>query len=95
MREAQFCLTVVDVMISGRGGSISAWSTGADSMWYLIIECPIRTHPPETSAVGVAPTEDPFLDFDPILPGWPPPPPPGECAAGESLAGPQAIPERS
>jgi hypothetical protein len=38
-------------------------------MWYLIIECPIRTHPPEASAVGAAPAEDPFLDFDPILPG--------------------------
>ena len=55
-------------------------------MWYLIIECPTRTHPPEGSAVGVAPTEDLFLDFDPILPGWPPPPA-GECAAGKSLAG--------
>jgi len=58
-------------------------------MWYLIIECPVRTHPPEGSAAGVAPTEDPFLDFDPILPGWPPPQPPpaGECGARESLAG--------
>ncbi len=58
-------------------------------MWYLIIECPVRTHPPEGSAVGVTPAEGPFLDFDPILPGWPPPrpPPSGECAARESLAG--------
>jgi hypothetical protein len=67
-------------------------------MWYLIIECPVRTHPPEGSAVGAAPTEDLFLDFDPILPGWPPPPPlpPGECAAlrGEPIAGDIALARR-
>jgi len=61
-------------------------------MWYLIIERPDRTHPPGRGATGVASAEDPFLDFDPILPGWPPPqpppqpPPPGKCGTRESLA---------
>jgi hypothetical protein len=50
-------------------------------MWYLIVECPPRKGPRDTNSHGAA--TDIFLDFDPVLPGWPA----DEHAEGEGAAG--------